>query len=513
MRQRFINPNVVPAQQISSTITKLAEAGAPAAFSPEALAEAESARREFPELPDRTDLPFVTIDPEGSRDLDQAMFIDGDVLYYAIAAVSLFVRPGGALDAETRERATTIYLPDRSIPLHPEVLSTDAASLLPGQVRPAYVWRFELDAGQVVRTGLELARVRSRAQLTYQQVQAAYDGDGQLPVNVPPTLPEDLARVGRQRQRLEAERGGVSLNLPEQWVEHGEDGYLLKLREVTGVEEWNSQISLMTGMEAARIMIAANLGVLRTLPAARSSDMERLRQVARSLGHDWPNTQDYAAFVRGLDPARPASLAFLYEAVHLFRGAGYLALPLAAGRAEGSAEAETAAGPKGSDGAMGDSEAARANQPERADDAVLRHHAIAAPYAHVTAPLRRLVDRFGLELCRCLLAGDAVPTWVTEALPELPSLMGAGTRRANVLQGRALDALEGLTLRGRVGEEFAAVVVEEKSSDGDRKRGLISIAEPAMEAVATGDHMPVGERVRVRLTGLSEDLKPSFELV
>lgn len=478
MRQRFINPNVVPARQISSTITKLVEAEAPAAFSPEALAEAASARRDFPELPDRTDLPFVTIDPEGSRDLDQAIFIDGDVLYYAIAAVGLFVRPGGALDAVARERATTIFLPDRSIPLHPEALSNDAASLLAGQVRPAYVWRFELDAGKVARTGLELAQVRSRAQLTYQQVQAAYDGEGQLPINVPPGLAEDLARVGRQRQRLEAERGGISLNLPEQRVEHDAGGYLLKLREVTGAEEWNSQISLMTGMEAAKIMIGANLGILRTLPAAREEDLERLRRVARSLGHDWPPSEDYASFVRGLDPSRPAALAFLYEAARLFRGAGYLALPVT-----------------------------------RPDDVDLRHHAIAAPYAHVTAPLRRLVDRFGLELCRCVLAGDEVPSWVTEALPELPSLMGAGTRRANALQGRALDALEGLTLRGRVGEEFTAVVVEERQADGKLKRGRISIAEPAMEGVATGDRMPVGEQVRVRLTGLSEELKPTFVIV
>lgn len=205
---------------MNATISRLAsEAEVSLEFSPEALAEAQAAPRHFPHLLDRTDLPFVTIDPEGSRDLDQAVFIDstdGLRVHYAIAAVGLFVEPGGALDREVRERATTIYLPDRSIPLHPEVLSANAASLLPGVVRPAYLWTFDVDErGHVTQTNLELVQIRSRAQLTYDQVQAAYDGASFLPVNVPQDLPDMLARVGRLREVLERERGGVSLDLPE----------------------------------------------------------------------------------------------------------------------------------------------------------------------------------------------------------------------------------------------------------------------------------------------------------
>src|ERR687886_170380 len=123
----------------------------PDAFPPDVLAAAEQAARP-PRLPavDRTDVEFVTVDPPGSTDLDQALHVardsDGFTVHYAIADVPAFVEPGGAVDAEARRRGQTLYAPDRRTPLHPPVLSEGAASLLEGQVRPAFVWRFDLDA-------------------------------------------------------------------------------------------------------------------------------------------------------------------------------------------------------------------------------------------------------------------------------------------------------------------------------------------------------------------------------
>ncbi|HWI03659.1 MAG TPA: RNB domain-containing ribonuclease, partial [Acidimicrobiales bacterium] len=185
------------------------ELGIVEAFPPEVLAEAESAAR-APRMPDldRTDLALFTLDPEGSRDLDQAVAVErrppGYRVHYAIADVAAFVTAGGALDAEANRRGVTMYAPDRNVPLHPEVLSAGAASLLPGQVRPALLWTFDLDGdGQLVATGLCRARVRSRRQLAYPEAQAALDagaGDEAL------TL---LAEVGRRRQALAAERGAV----------------------------------------------------------------------------------------------------------------------------------------------------------------------------------------------------------------------------------------------------------------------------------------------------------------
>ncbi|MDP9806570.1 exoribonuclease R [Trueperella bonasi] len=184
-------------------------------------------------------------------------------------------------------------------------------------------------------------------------------------------------------------------------------------------------------------------------------------------------------FVRSLKSKDPAALAFMHEAVTLFRGAGYLALP---------------AGVK----------------PQEE----LVHNAIAAPYAHVTAPLRRLVDRYGLEVCRCLVAGISIPAWVLEALPQLPKVMSNGIRIANTLENRAIEAVEALTLQGREGEEFDGVIVDRlKSNDGPGERGLVSVFDPALEVVVNAEYVPVGERVRVRFVSVDENLDVHFELV
>ncbi len=96
----------------------------PDEFPPEAVAEAErAAARRFTDRPDRSDLPFVTLDPATATDLDQAFAIERDgpalVLRYAIADVAAFVEPGGALDHEAWRRGVTVYLPDQKASLYP----------------------------------------------------------------------------------------------------------------------------------------------------------------------------------------------------------------------------------------------------------------------------------------------------------------------------------------------------------------------------------------------------------
>src|SRR6185503_9870713 len=123
---------------------------------------------------------FLTIDPPWSRDLDQAMHIEragkGYRVRYAIADVPAFVKPGGAIDVEAFRRGQTIYAPDRPTPLHPELLSEDAASLLPGQARPAFVWDMLLDQeGDGTSVEVYRAMVSSKSRLDYSQVQRAVE--------------------------------------------------------------------------------------------------------------------------------------------------------------------------------------------------------------------------------------------------------------------------------------------------------------------------------------------------
>lgn len=441
----------------------------PGEFAPDVVAAAERAAVDvvLPEL-DRTDIPFLTIDPEGSRDLDQALHIERDpeveggfVVHYAIADVAAFVKPGDPVDLEAHRRGETLYGADHRIPLHPPQLSEGAASLLPDQTCPALLWTIKVDAtGEGTSVRVERALVRSRQQLSYVDAQALLDGDG--PAGAGDVLPL-LREVGRLREAKEQERGGISLPLPEQEV-HTVDGRLaLEFREQLLVELWNAQISLMTGMAAATLMLEGRVGLLRTLPPPDPRDVARLRRVAKGLRIDWPDATDYPDFIRSLDRSVPAHQAMAVASTRLLRGSGYAAF----------------------DGEL----------PEQT-----QHSAIAASYAHVTAPLRRLGDRYTGEVCVALCAGQPVPDWVRVALPDLPKTLQDSARRAGAYERAILDVLEAGLLQGRVGEEFAGVVtsVDEK----DDRRGAVLVEAIGVEApvVSGAGALPLGTEVTVRLT-------------
>ena len=537
MSRKRLSTYTAPPAEVTRALDELrARYEVPTAFPPEALAEAEAAATAWAQdgparlladgARDARDLDLVTIDPPGSMDLDQAVLLErlparseaagasvGDApgsaatyrVHYAIASLATFVPPGGALDAELGRRGETIYAPDAATPLHPEVLSHGAASLLEDVDRPACLWTIDLDArGEVVSARVERALVRSRARLTYGQVQAAIDGEGTLPSSAPTDLPGLLAEIGRLRLEREVARGGISMTTPEQVVEvteaagsaedsksaevPGPSGYRLAYRVPVPAEQYNAQISLLTGMCAARIMVECGVGILRTLPPARPEDYARLRRVAAALGIDWPAAQPYPELVRGLDHAVPTHAAFMDQAMSLFRGSGYLAFGA------------------GGVGVPADDEASDA------EEAV--HSAIAARYAHVTAPLRRLVDRYGEEVCVAACAQAPVPEWVLQALPDLPDVMEQTGKRARAIGRGALTALEALVLRGHEGEVFDGVITSER--DG---RGELVLAEPAVVTEVrrgsgqSGDRLPIGERVRVRLLSADPAAGIRFQLL
>ena len=405
---------------------------------------------------DETAIPFCTIDPPGSMDLDQALHIERDGrnyrVRYAIAHLPSFVAPGGAIDAEARRRGQTVYSPDERTPLHPPQVSEGAASLLPGEVRPAYVWDMRVDAtGEGTHVEVYEARVRSVDRFDYARVQHDIDSgttDERLVL---------LKEVGLLRIAREAERGGANLPIPDQEVERHDDGtYEIRFRPPLPAEDWNAQISLMTGMAAAELMIGAKVGILRTMPPADQRAVDRFRRQARALGIEWSEKQNYGEFLRSLDRANPRHLALIYEATGLFRGAGYTPF----------------------DGAVPE-------QPE--------HAAVASTYAHVTAPLRRLVDRFGLAVCAAICAGEEIPAWAREALPGIPEVMRSSDQLASAVNRGCVDATEAAVLRERVGEDFDAVVV-----DRSDKGAEVQLLEPAVVAKAQGPG-DLGAQVRARL--------------
>jgi len=430
-----------------------AEFDVPDVFPPEVLAEADRVAA-APPLPDHdaTDLPLVTIDPPGARDLDQAVHLartDGGYrVSYAIADVGAFVPLGSAIDAEARRRGQTVYCPDGRTPLHPPQLSEGAASLLPGELRPAALWTIDLDAqGEVTAVDLRRARVRSRAQLDYVSV-----GDD-LPAEL-----ELLPEIGRLLQARARDRGAIELGTPSQEVEPGPDGgWTVEFRGQSDVEDWNAQISLLTGRCAARLMLDGGVGILRTLPAPDPGAVQALRRLAPGLGVAWPDGAAPGEVISSLDPAQPRHAAFLDAATSLLRGAGYTAF-------DGEPPAEPG------------------------------HGGVGGPYAHVTAPLRRLVDRFGTEVCLALAAGEQPSSELRAALPELPALMAASDRRTHAVERAVVDLVEATLLADRVGEVFEAVVL-----DAEEKRSTVVLTELAVQARCDGRLTP-GDVVRVRLT-------------
>ncbi len=466
--------------QLAAALAELrTELELPGPFPDDVLRDAEAAVAEhkMPEL-DFTHIEFVTIDPESSTDLDQAVFIErrgtGYTVFYAIADVPSFVAPGSALDAETRRRGQTFYTPDGRIPLHPEVISEAAGSLLPDQLCSAFVWEFELDAeAEVTSAQVRRAQIRSRAKLNYKGVQADLDVGTASPALVL------LREVGIKRAELERRRGGASLNMPDQEIQQLPDGgYRIVAAPSLPVEDWNAQISLMTGMAAARLMLEGKVGILRTMPAPDEGSLQHFHRQTRALGKPWDGEVSYGEYLRTLDPTDPQQLAIVHSAGMLFRGAGYTHF-------DGS-------------------------EPEAELQA-----AIGAAYAHTTAPLRRLVDRFVLVICEALCSGTEVPAWAREALPSLPAIMASSDQLAGRMERLALDTVEAALLVNHIGQEFDAVVLSgsKPARDGNRNgngkqngngpSGVVQIAEPAVTVRCPGE-LEAGAEVRVRI--LSADI-------
>ena len=270
-------------REIDEGIARLrAELAIPSSFPAHVLDAAVEATRRGPgpEHLDRTDLPFVTLDPASATDLDQAFHLERSgsdlVLRYAIADVGWFVQPGDALDTEAWSRGTTVYVPDGKAPLYPAALSEGAASLLPDGPRPAVVFVVRLDESGTPRLDdVERAVVHSRAKLAYETVRSD-------------ELPADLAEFARRMAAGDQRRGAARVEPPEQEVQHDDGRYRIAYRPRVDVEQHNAALSLATNLAVADALFAAGTGVFRVLDAPDERQLRRLRHTARALEIEWP---------------------------------------------------------------------------------------------------------------------------------------------------------------------------------------------------------------------------------
>ncbi|WP_442679690.1 RNB domain-containing ribonuclease [Sphingomonas sp. ASY06-1R] len=421
----------------------------PPAFPAPVLAAAEAAARRAPTAHvDRTDRPFVTLDPASSTDLDQAFAIERSgsdlLLHYAIADVAWFVADGDMIDAEAWTRGTTLYLPDGKAPLYPPVLSQGAASLLPDGARPAVIFTVAVAPDGGVRlAGAERAVIRSRAKLAYDSVQ---DKD----------LPADFIELANRIQGAEDRRGASRVDPPEQEVSATDDGdFQLLFRPRLVSEDRNAALSLATNLAIADALEAHHTGLFRVMAAPDAHAVRRLRFTARAFGLNWPDDEALDDYQRTLDGKDARQAAFMLAIRRAGLGASYAPYQ---------------------------------------DGIIPWHAAMAATYAHATAPLRRLADRYVVQAALAIANGAPVPDVVTQAFPKLPPVMARADALGSQIDRAVIDLAEAVMLRNCIGKSFPAIV-----TDVDDRGARIQLRDdPVVARVATHDVAP-GDALQVRL--------------
>jgi len=430
----------------------------PGAFPAEVEAAAEAAAGQpLTDHIDRTDVPFVTLDPLSSTDLDQAFSIEQSgtdlILRYAIADVAWFVPDGGPVDTEAWARGETIYMPDEKISLYPTILCEGAASLLPDAPKPAVVFIVRI-AGDGTSTldGVERSIVRSRAKLGYATVR-------------PEDLPAGFDELSHRIVAAEQARGASRVDPPQQQVvKQDDDTFSLEFRPVSPAEESNAALSLAANLAVADALYRHKTGLFRVMPEPDDWAIRRLRHSARALGVDWPKQMSLEDRQRNLDPNDPKQAAFMLA----IRRAG-----------------------------------THATYAPYRDGERPWHSAMRATYVHATAPLRRLADRYVIEAAWAVANGHSVPDSVTAAFQRLPDVMNRADAKAGQVDAAVLELAESVVLAGCIGQIFTGTV-----TDIDQRGARIQIADPAVITRVPVNGLVIGESVKLRL----DEVDPSRRL-
>ena len=438
-----------PGQILSDGLVAIrAQYQLPAAFPSDAMAEAEAAvKRPLSDHVDRTDMHFVTLDPAASQDLDQAFSIEvrgADIIcHYAIADVAWFVDDGGAMDREAWLRGESQYLPDGKVSLYPQILSEGAASLLPDVVRPAILFSTAVAAdGTATLEKVERVKIRSRKKLAYETVAAS---------DLPPGFDELETRIAA----AEARRGASRSDPPEQEVTEHDGHFDLSLSPQNPAEQRNAALSLADNLAVADLMLKHHTGLFRVMPEPEGWALKRLRNTAKALGIDWPKGREAPEMEKTLDPADKNQAALLLAIRHASPGASYA--PFAEG-------------------------------------VVPWHAAMAATYAHATAPLRRLADRYVVMACLAVANGRPVPPAIIDAFTRLPKVMARADALGGNIQRAVIDLAEAVILKDRIGETFDAVV-----TDVDQRGPRIQLSGLPVVSRLKDANVASGDAIEVRL--------------
>ena len=461
------------------------------------LAAAEEAERaKAAPMGDRLDLrkvPLVTIDGEDARDFDDAVFAEPDKdhpggwhLYVAIADVAWYVRPDKPLDRAAYRRGTSVYFPDRVVPMLPEALSNNWCSLLPRQDRPVMVAEMWIDAeGELKKHRFHRAMMHSAARLTYNRLQRARDGhpDEELQPLMKSVV-EPLYDAFKVLLAAREKRGALDLDLPERLVKLGDDGRIAEIgvRERLDSHKLIEEFMVLANVAAAQALEQRHAPCLyRVHDQPDELKIEALREFLGTLGLAVPTGQRL----------RPADLNRVLKSVE--------------GKPVAQLVSQTVLR----------SQSQAVYSPNN-----LGHFGLAlARYAHFTSPIRRYPD---LLVHRALISayglGDGGLTPDDRGrFEEFGEHLSMCERRAVAAERSAMDRYVANYMAGHVGATFTGKVTSVTrfglfaALDGTGADGLIPIRSLGQEffrhdegrqvliGERTGETYGLGDRLKIKL--------------
>jgi VacB/RNase II family 3'-5' exoribonuclease len=445
-------------------------------FSAAALAEASALADGFGEpaasLRDLRDRPWLSIDNDDSRDLDQLSLADpadggAARLLVAIADVDAGVSAGSAIDTHARTNTTSVYTEAQVFPMLPERLSTDLTSLGENDERLALVVEMNVGAdGSVGRSDVYRALVRNHAKLAYDSVAAWLEGTAAAPAAA--SAPEIQAQlrfqdgIAQAMKALRHRRGALTLGTTEAHVVFDGDR-LADLRP----DEKNRAKELIEDFMIAANVATAQFLEQRGFPSLRRvlrtpERWERIVELAHGLGEELPreaNAQALQGFLARRLQADPLRFPDLSLAVVKLLGSGEYAVELPGAASDG-------------------------------------HFGLAVKdYTHSTAPNRRFPDLATQRLLKAALAGRACP-YTREQLAELAMHCTTQEDNASKVERQVRKSAAALLLAPRVGERFSGIV-----TGASPKGTWVRVLRPPVEGrVVRGEHgLDVGDRVTVEL--------------
>jgi ribonuclease R len=465
----------------------------PHQFPPEAMEEAEAipnaiAARELEGRRDFRGMDVVTIDGETARDFDDAVWVDRlpnghYTLDVHIADVSHYVRPGGAIDAEARLRGTSVYFPDRAVPMLPHELSTEICSLKPNVDRLALSALLEIDnQGEIVAQEFTPAVIRSVERMTYTNVHLVLEGDAAQRERYRPLVPrfELMRELALTLNRKRVRRGSIDFDLPEPLIEFDQWG------EMIGVKRAPRNIAHRIIEE---FMLAANEAVASHLENSLPASIYRI--------HEPP------------DPKRV--MEFEEAAVHFGYSLGVGAIPvkkfaLTDKHRDGTKRRREIALATSVDISSRNYQKLAAKIEGKPEERILSylmlrslkqarystenvgHFALAAEtYTHFTSPIRRYPDLLVHRLLRDALAGTAKGPGAAE-LKAMAEECSQAERRAADAERELVEWKKVRFMAERVGQDFDALVVSAA------KYGLfVELADLFIEGLVPIDTLPGDE--------------------